>query len=39
MPSPTPNTRPYNPGQLNVLALPPGDFLLRVRDLLAHLGG
>ena len=32
------NTRHYRPGHPEVVVLPPGDFLLRVRDLLAHLG-
>jgi hypothetical protein len=32
------NTRHYLPGHPDVLVLPPGDFLLRVRDLLARLG-
>lgn len=31
------NTRRYRPGHAAVQVLPPGDFLLRVRDLLAHL--
>ncbi|MEW5872489.1 MAG: PIN domain-containing protein [Chloroflexota bacterium] len=32
------NTRHYRPGHPEVSVLPPGDFLLRVRDLLARLG-
>lgn len=32
------NTRHYRPGHPEVLALPPGDFLVRVRELLARLG-
>lgn len=32
------NGRHYRPGHPDVLVLPPGDFLLRVRDLLARLG-
>jgi len=32
------NTRHYKPGHADVLVLPPGDFLLRVRDLLAQMG-
>ena len=32
------NTRHYRPGLADVLVLPPGDFLLRVRDLLAQMG-
>jgi len=32
------NTRHYRPGHPDVIVLPPGDFLLRVRDLLARLG-
>jgi predicted nucleic acid-binding protein len=32
------NVRHYQPGHPAVLVLPPGDFLLRVRDLLARLG-
>ena len=32
------NTRHYQPGHPEVLVLHPGDFLLRVRDLLARLG-
>jgi predicted nucleic acid-binding protein len=32
------NLRHYRPGHPDVAVLPPGDFLLRVRDLLAHLG-
>lgn len=32
------NIRHYQPGHPQVSVLPPGDFLLRVRDLLARLG-
>jgi hypothetical protein len=32
------NLRHYRPGHSAVTVLPPGDFLLRVRDLLARLG-
>lgn len=32
------NTRHYRPGHADVTVLPPGDFLLRVRDLLARMG-
>jgi hypothetical protein len=32
------NIRHYRPGHPNVTVLPPGDFLLRVRDQLANLG-
>lgn len=32
------NTRHYRPGHATVQVLPPGDFLLRVRDLLIQLG-
>jgi predicted nucleic acid-binding protein len=32
------NTRHYRPGHPDVTVLPPGDFILRVRDLLARLG-
>lgn len=32
------NIRHYRPGHPDVAVLPLGDFLLRVRDLLAHLG-
>lgn len=32
------NTRHYRPGHPEIAVLPPGDFLLRVRDLLARLG-
>jgi hypothetical protein len=32
------NTRHYQPGHPAVQVLPPGDFLLRVRDLLVQLG-
>jgi hypothetical protein len=31
------NTRHYSPGKPEINVLPPGDFLLRVRDLLANL--
>ena len=31
------NTRHYQPGHPDVIVLPPGDFLLRVRDLLARM--
>lgn len=32
------NTRHYQPGHPKLAVLPPGDYLLRVRDLLARLG-
>ena len=31
------NTRHYQPGHPDLIVLPPGDFLLRVRDLLARM--
>jgi len=31
------NARHYQPGHPDVIVLPPGDFLLRVRDLLARM--
>jgi len=31
------NTRHYHPGEMNVSILTPGEFILRVRDLLAHI--
>jgi len=31
------NTRHYQPGHPDIIVLPPGDFLLRVRDLLARM--
>ncbi len=31
------NVRPFQPGHANVTVLRPGEFLLRVRDLLARL--
>jgi len=33
------NTRHYRPGHADVTVLQPGDFLLRVRDLLTRMGG